>query len=129
LLAAIAYNIKAKELYKEFANLNDISENDFEKNYDTVVKIMNNIKKRNNISLFIGVSKQNKSNNFMSNITKNKKKSYLGTYETEIEAAIAYNIISKKLNEKKAKLNIISDEDNEKHYNTVLKEMERLKVI
>ena len=34
--AAVAYNIRAKELYGEFANLNDISEEDFNKYYQEV---------------------------------------------------------------------------------------------
>lgn len=131
LLAAIAYNIKAKELYNEFANLNEISENDFETNYDDVVKIMNNIKRRDNTSFtsskFKGITKIRDIYN--AKIVKNKKIFNLGNYKLELQAAIAYNIISKKLNGKKAKLNEISEEDNEKYYNTVLKEMERIKAI
>lgn len=34
--ASIAYNIKAKELYGSFANLNDISEEDFNKYYKEI---------------------------------------------------------------------------------------------
>jgi hypothetical protein len=133
LQAAIAYNIKAEELYGNFANLNDISIDDFEKNYDDVVKIMNNIKRLDNTSItsskFRGVNKHNKSDDYISSITKNKIEYYLGTYNKEIEAAIAYNIKSIELNEKKAKLNEILKEDNEKYYDDVFKNMQRLKVI
>jgi len=43
--AAIAYNIKAKELYGEFANLNDISEADYNKYYK---EVYDNIKRLEN---------------------------------------------------------------------------------
>jgi len=110
----------------------NISENDFEENYDVVIKIMSNIEKHNNTSItsskFRGVSKT-KYNSFRANIIKNKNSFNLGNYKLELQAAIAYNIISKKLNGEKAKLNNISEEDNEKYYNDVFKNMQRLKVI
>jgi hypothetical protein len=106
--AAISYNIKAKELYGEFANLNDISKDDYDNYYDEVIKTMNNVKRRNsttNASKFIGVTLKN--NNYIGTIIKNKIYYYLGQYHIEIKAAIAYNIKSKELNGNKAKLNEI----------------------
>jgi len=44
LKAAIAYNIKAKELYGEFANLNKISEEDFNLYKDEVISNLKRLK-------------------------------------------------------------------------------------
>jgi hypothetical protein len=41
--AAIAYNIKAEELYRECANLNNISQEDYGKYYNSVCDILNSI--------------------------------------------------------------------------------------
>jgi hypothetical protein len=132
LYAGIAYNIKAKELYGEFANLNNISQEDYDKYYEDVINIMNNIKRRDKtndtLSIFRGV-RILKNNYYNARIVKNKKTYYLGSYEFEIQAAIAYNIKAKELNDKRAKLNQIPDKDYEKYYDDIINNMKRLNVI
>lgn len=124
-IAAIAYNLKAIELFGEFANINKLSI-DTDK-YDEYVTMINskwlnykekwaklenqkipNIKKEK----FMGVSKNG--NNYASRICKNNDTYHIGTYKTAVEAAIAYNLKYIELygNEAdKRKLNIINIED------------------
>jgi hypothetical protein len=107
--AAIAVNIKSKELYGDYANLNKISEEDLQENLPIVEAKMQALKdvqdkKKNN---YRGV-RLNPSNKWDSIITFNKKRYYLGLFETKEEAALAYNKKATELLGDKAKLNVIS---------------------
>lgn len=84
--AAIAYNMKAVELFGEFANLNKIDiDTDLYAVYKTEILNYKNIQK--------GVTKT-KNNTYSSTIYIDKKGIYLGTYDTEVKALIAYNVMS-----------------------------------
>lgn len=91
--AAIAYNLKAKILFGNFAKLNTIDiEEDLQNKY---IKEIENYKKKY-VNIYRGVSKINKK--YKAQISKNKIIYYLGLYDTEEEAVIAYNLKSFSLN-------------------------------
>ncbi len=77
--AAIAYNIKALELYKIEAKLNNIP------NWKTI----DITKKRT--STFHGVSFKQKPKKWETSVYFNGKHNYIGSYKSELEAANAYN--------------------------------------
>lgn len=77
--AAIAYNIKSKELYGNEAKLNNILD----------WQLIDIDKKRT--SKYFGVSFKKKSQKWESSVYFNGKHNYIGLYKTEIEAAEAYN--------------------------------------
>ena len=127
--AAIVYNEKAKELYKEFARLNVIGESSVkpklkapEINIENIKEklkdhkdIVNEIKsaavlkdQRERINKYRGVTKTY--NQFAAAIQKDKKEYYLGVYSTEDDAARAYNMKAKELFGDQAKLNPIEGE-------------------
>lgn len=68
------------------------------------------IKKGNPTSNYIGVSKHKATNKWMAQLTYKGKKIYLGVYETEEEAARAYNAKALELYGPNARLNIIPEE-------------------
>lgn len=101
--AAFAYNTKAKELYGEFAHLNDIKEEDVLNNFVVY-------EKKQLTSNYKGVSFDKKTQKWRSNINVDKKCYCLGSFSSEIEAAIAYNKKAKELNINPSRLNQIKDE-------------------
>jgi hypothetical protein len=108
--AAIAANIKSKEIYGKFANLNKISEQDLIENLPIVEAKMravldSQIKKENN---YRGIH-LTPNNKWDAIITFNKTKHYLGLFKTKEEAALAYNKKATELLGDKALLNIISE--------------------
>jgi hypothetical protein len=86
--AAIAYNLKATELYGDNANLN-IFEKDVENLTEKVIKQITNNKKRAGKSKYRGVSKGVSS--WQARISKDKIEYRLGSFNTELRAAQAYN--------------------------------------
>ena len=65
---------------------------------------------RKTSSIYVGVSLEKRSNKWKAGISVNKKRIHLGTFETEIAAAIAYNESAIKYYGKNAKLNIIKED-------------------
>lgn len=86
--AAVAYNKKAYELYGDEAKLNKI------KNWESI-----DISKKFS-SQFTGVTYRAKKDKWETNVWNSGKYEYAGTFNTEIEAAKAYNdfVITNKLN-------------------------------
>jgi len=106
--AGIAYDIKAKELFGEFAYLNfsEVTEEEIIR----VKSIIENPKRQTGTSsIYLGVSlakwKGIKTEKWVAFITVERKKLHIGCYNTEIEAAKAYNEAATKYHGDKAKLN------------------------
>jgi hypothetical protein len=74
---------------------------------------MMNQRKFKGISKFKGVSFNKRQSSWFANITKNKKPFFLGYFDTEEEAAIAYNKKAKELFGEFAYLNEIKPQNNE----------------
>ena len=103
--AAAAYNLKAVELFGEFASLNDLSE--YEIDYEKIKDRIGNSKRhRHSSSRFLGVATKGKSR-WRAYITYNRQTKYIGTFTNEKEAAIAYNKEAILIFGDKAKLNVI----------------------
>ena len=111
-LAALAYNKRAKEIYGDAANLNDIMEEDIEPSpYQALSRFEKRhllYKKKDGKSKYIGVS-PNEYGRYMAYVTKNKKIHHCGTFDTELEAAIAYNKKCRELYGDMANLNDVDD--------------------
>lgn len=98
--AAAVYNHAAKVLFKEFAVFNDV---------DVPLTKHVNIKKKSlDTSEYVGVSFYNATKKWHAEITVNYKKISLGVYDSEIDAAMAYNNYVTKYGLNR-KLNIIND--------------------
>lgn len=107
--AAIAVNIKAKELYGEHASMNEVSEKDLKDNLPIVLKNIRSLtamkEKIKPGSKYKGVKKTKTA--WQARIKYKYVEQYIGTFNTEKEAAEAYNKRCKELLGDKAKLNII----------------------
>lgn len=101
--AAIAYNKKALELFGEDAKLNPISEF-LDANYDNIESFAC---RKLKVGKYVGVQKQTSGSKWT--VVVGKK--YFGSYDTEEEAAMAYNIIALELYGENKKLNIIDGEN------------------
>jgi hypothetical protein len=88
--AAIAYNIKAKELYGEFAKLNDIPDDIFKKYEAEIREKINNCKKTST-SGYKGICWNNEKDKWQVAHIKEKKKYHIGYFADLREAIIAYN--------------------------------------
>lgn len=84
--AAMAYNIKALELYKEYANLNEVDEDVYSLYIDEVKQKMS----KTPTSIHKGVCLDKKTNKWKASISKDKTKYHIGTFETEEQALQAY---------------------------------------
>jgi hypothetical protein len=104
--AAIAYDIFAKKIY-----LNDVNKLNFQntsiKEEDRVNKLINNPKKIKGKSQYKGVNP--KGGKYQATIRHNRKSYSAGYYDTEIEAAKAYNKKAIELHGDKARLNIFNE--------------------
>jgi group I intron endonuclease len=108
--AALAYNENVKQYFGEDAKLNIISKEEIEKAM-IISKQMENEYLSKQSSKYRGVKKDPISNKWSARLQINKKRIYLGSFVTEIEATIAYNENAKKYLGEDAKLNIISEEE------------------
>ncbi len=92
--AAIAYNIKAKELFGEFANLNEINIDN--ESYNEIEKeVLNKIS--NKQKLYIGTTKT-KYNTYRATYQFKGKSYHLGCFDNEVKCALAYNLKKIELN-------------------------------
>ncbi len=121
--AAIAYNLKAQELYKDFANSNiiDIDESLYNEYKNEVLENWNRDKTQT--SNYKGVYKSgNNINPWKGKIFRNKESYNLGYYDSEIKAALAYNIKSLEFDPNCKDLNILDiDDDIRKEYETEIR--------
>jgi uncharacterized protein YecE (DUF72 family) len=111
--AAIAYNLKAEELYKDSAKLNifDIDESLYNEYKNEILENWN--KDRTKTSNYKGVRKsKNNINPWTSRIFRNKEFYNLGYYDSEIKAALAYNIKSLEFDPNYIDLNILDITDD-----------------
>jgi hypothetical protein len=110
LIAALAYNIKAEELFKEFANLNllEIDDKTLVEYKNIIFSIWNKQRKE-----YMGIRyhESYKINKYEAVIQKGDKLYVLGSYENEIIAAIAYNMKRIEFDGAKAKINKINIDD------------------
>ncbi len=125
IIAGLAYNIKAQELFGEFANLNEINLDT--KTYEEYKKEIYSNWNKEKKSKFIGVGFKN--NLYTSNININKKQIYLGGFKEEIQAALAYNLKKIELNNNNSeglKLNQfdLDDETYEKYKKEIMEKWE-----
>lgn len=93
--AAVAYNVKAAELFGEFARLNEIPEE-----FANVVP-----KKFSGSSKYRGVMFHKRVGKWQASVQHEKKRHHVGYFETPEEAARAYNEKAMELKGDKAKLN------------------------
>lgn len=90
--AAIAYDVRAKELFNDFAtpNITDATEEEIEK-VKKMIKKVARPDKVNCTSKYKGVFFKKCKNKWQAVISVDKKQKHLGTFENEIDAAKAYN--------------------------------------
>ncbi|MDP4181596.1 MAG: hypothetical protein Q8942_10930 [Bacillota bacterium] len=125
--AAIAYNIIAKKFYGEKANLNQISPEDYEQYSEEVIQYVEashkekaslgmqglRRQKEDTSSKYVGVYKDKHAPVWHSAVEKDGKRYYLGVFENEINAALAYNDKAIELYGSQARLNEIDASESE----------------
>ncbi len=87
IIAAIAYNIKAKKLFEDFAHLNKVDINDeLYTEYKNIIFAKWNAPKK----IYKGI--KDRKTSYLATITKDKKEYCLGSYKIDTIAALAYNL-------------------------------------
>jgi hypothetical protein len=90
------------------AKLNNLE--DYDKNNEPPkIKKIGAKKNEKSTSKYFGVNYSNSSKKWVSRINTDGKRTFLGNFKTEIEAAIAYNKMATILYGDRAKLNIIEE--------------------
>lgn len=105
--AANAFNIKAVELYKTYARLNNIDASELKEAIAKSQQKHGRYKKPNSKSTYIGVSQQGKK--WKAQFRLKGETYYKGGFDTQEAAAFAYNTMAKELLGDKAKINTIPD--------------------
>ncbi len=103
--AALVYNHYAKEYFGYFARLNLLPYTPDEQERRLKELLISRHLKVNNTTGFRGVSWHKSAKKYAAQICKNKKKTYLGLFESALDAARAYNEAATRYFGDKARLN------------------------
>jgi hypothetical protein len=123
-------NAKSDEIIDHINDFgNDVNNNTFENlRINTHSGNAHNVPKRKNAtSQYFGVSFNTDTKKWKSFFHKNRIAYYCGLYDSELEAAIAYNIKAKEIYGDFANLNTISDEDFNKYSVEIAKKLSNYK--
>jgi hypothetical protein len=104
--AALAYNIAALESFGDYAKINTLPTLCIE-NVKTLKIQAAKLRRKKLSSRYKGVSFQKDINKWTSKIAINKRRIYLGSYNSEEEAALAYNKAALEIFGENAKINVI----------------------
>ncbi|SNS86496.1 AP2 domain-containing protein [Bacillus sp. OK838] len=105
--AAEAYNKKAVELFGKHAKLNKLCEDEKPKNNE--FDLMYYKFKKGTSSKYHGIKRSKYG--FIATINNQNKRTYIGCYHTEVEAAFAYNEKAREIFGNKVKLNFLTDKE------------------
>jgi group I intron endonuclease len=116
--AALAYNDVVKKYYPERDIVNIINDEDIKKSEEEK-RLKEEKRLSNKSSKYFGVHWCNDRNSWISRYYHEGKTKYIGSFDLEIEAAIAYNEIVAEVFGYKAKLNNISQEEIKNLWNMI----------
>lgn len=104
--AALAYNIAAIESFEGYAKINTLPTLSIEETKALKIQARE-LRRKKFSSKYKGVSFQKDINKWTSKIAVNKKRVYLGSYDSEEDAALAYNKAALEIFGENAKINTI----------------------